>query len=135
MAAIDKRWLRTLNKAGSIETVQTITNSTATQITNYGVTVLTSTLGSTGTTVKNWIMARPVKGINKSIMVDPNSTGVVQIVNYSTTVTYFGTTGNALTFSTGAGTKKVHLVGLSSAVWGITAQSTGVTVAATTVSA
>lgn len=131
--AFVKNPARTMNTAGSMEPIQTITNSTATRIRNYGVTTLASTLGSTGLGLRNWKMDKPKKGLVKTLVVDPNSSAPMQINNYSTTITFFGTTGNALLFSTGAGVRDVTLIGLSSAQWAMTSRSTGVTITATTI--
>jgi hypothetical protein len=120
---------------GSIERIQALTGgSTATRIQNYGVTTITSTAG--GSTAEHaFVLKKPVKGLRKTLLVDPNSTREVLVVADSTTHTLFGSTGNALRFSTGAGTKRAELIGLSATQWALLHASTGVTVVGSTKSA
>jgi hypothetical protein len=125
-----KQYTRVINDAGRMDKVQTITQaSTVTRVLNYGVTVLTNSSAN-----NTFVLDSPVAGLRKDILVDPNSTGEVSVVNRSTATIFFGSTTNSVVFSTGTGVKLLNLVGLSSASWGIVGRSTGLTFAASTVS-
>lgn len=118
---------------GVLERIQSLTQaSTATRVTNFGVTAITSAGSGTAAT-HGFKIRKPVKGMRKAILVDPNSTREVAIYNLSTTITFFGSTANALVFSTGAGHRKIELIGLSATQWGILAQSTGITLIGSTI--
>lgn len=135
MAQFSKQRQREAFSGGIAVAVQALTQaSTATRVTNHGITTITSA-GSGTAGDHGFILQAPFTGITKAIVVDPNSTRTVSVYNQSTGITFFGSTANALTFSTGSGHRKVTLVGLSATSWAITAQSTGVTLVASTVSA
>lgn len=133
--AVKKEYVRTIGRAGWGEFIQALTQATtATRVNNYGVTTITS--AGSGTTVEHaFLMNAPTKGVRKAILVDPNSTRTVGVYNASTAVTYFGSTANALAFSTGAGTREVNLIGLSTSQWAVVSKSTGVTLVASTIGA
>jgi hypothetical protein len=133
---IKKSYQREMHDAGRLDKIQALTQaSTGTRVKNFGVTSITSAGSGTAAT-HGFIMDNPTGGgLRKTLVVDPNSTREVAVYNASTAVTFFGSTGNALVFSTGAGTKQVELVSLSATQWAFTARSTGVTVSATTIGA
>lgn len=118
--------------------VQSLTQATtSTDITNKGVTFIVS--GSTaGGNVFSLAPPR-VKGATKTIVVDVNTTDAVDVVTAaaegsSAAGFFFGTTGQALRFSTGAvAPKRAMLVGQSTSTWAVTYLSTGVTIIGTTV--
>jgi hypothetical protein len=89
----------------------------------------------TNSSVNNtFIMQAPRKGVRKTLIADPNSTGDIVVAQASTSVFWFGSTSNIATFSTGAGVKVMDLVGMSATEWAIVSRTTGVTLAASTVS-
>ena len=126
--AIQKRYLREADTAGSNSKLQALTStSTATEIINFGVTTINS--GST-TGTNSFAMADPKDaGLNKTIAVTVGTTDA-PIVTLSTGVNFFGSTGSTLTFSTGTGEKWLQLVATGATEWAIVAQSTGVTISA-----
>ena len=133
--AVVPTYHKSFSKYGATSYVQNLTQaSTGTRVKRHGTTVITSAAsGSTGT--HGFIMDKPTAGVQKSIVVDANSTRVVQVFNASTGVTFLSSTGNSIAFSTGTGVKFVSLLGLSTSQWAITSQSTGVTTPGSTVSA
>lgn len=133
--AITKQYTRHMLDSGYRESVQALTQaSTATTILNYGVTTITSA-GSGTAGDHGFKLQAPQKGLRKTIVADLNSTRTVSVFNASTACTFFGSTNNAVTFSTGTGLKWVNLVGVSTASWAITGVSTGATLSASTVGA
>lgn len=125
---------RTVADGGFADEVQALTQaSTGTAIARHGVTTITSA-GSGTAGNHGFILKSPEKGLRKTIVADLNSTRTVTIYNQSTAHTFFGSTANSLAFSTGTGLKWVNLVGTSTSVWAVTSASTGVTIAASTVS-
>lgn len=120
-----------LSGAGVRENVQTLTHAdTATALTAYGVTFITST-STSGTNV--FTLPAPKAGYRKTIVVDVNTTDAVDVVPASSVTFLFGSTANGLRFSTGAVTpKRAELVGKTTAVWAVLQLSTGVTVLAST---
>lgn len=121
-----------MSGAGVADAVQALTSTqTGTTVTAYGATFITS--GSTaGSNI--FTLASPVAGYRKSIVVDVNTTDAVDLIHASSASVFWGTTANALRFSTGAVTpKRAVLVGRTSTSWAIEHLSTGVTVQATTV--
>lgn len=132
--AIKKEYQRKVHDAGRSDKLQSLTQaSTATRVSNYGVTSITSA-GSGTAAIHGFIMDAPVQGLRKTLLADPNSTRQVAVYNVSTGITFFGSTANALLFSTGTGYRSVELVGISATQWGVTAQTTGVTLIASTIS-
>lgn len=120
-----------MSAAGVRDATQTLTHAdTATTLKSYGVTFITST-STAGTNI--FTLDAPKAGYRKSIIVDVNTTDAVDVAHASSASVFFGTTANALRFSTGAVTpKRAVLVGKSTSVWAVEYLSTGVTVVATT---
>lgn len=132
---ITKQYTRHMLDSGYTESVQALTQaSTGTRVKNYGVTTITSA-GSGTAGIHGFFLNAPKKGLRKSIVVDLNSTRQVAVYNASTAVTFFGSTNNAVTFSTGVGVKWLELVGTSATVWAVASQSTGVTLSGSTIGA
>lgn len=129
-----KLYNRTVADGGFADEVQALTQaSTGTSIARHGVTTITSA-GSGTAGDHGFVLKSPEKGLRKTIVADLNSTRTVSVFNQSTAHTFFGSTNNALTFSTGLGLKWVNLVGVSTSQWAVTSVSTGVTLSASTVS-
>jgi hypothetical protein len=128
--AITKEYQRRAFTAGQMGKVQSLTNaSTAVRVTNYGVTSISSTAGGTAA-VHAYQMDAPTKGLRKTLVVNAGSTRTVSVDNASTAVTFFGSTEDGISFSTGAGKyRSIELVGLSATQWAVVAQTTGVTLA------
>lgn len=119
--SVKKKFRPVLHRYGDVATVQALTGgSSGTQITNHGITTITSTgNGSAGTIV--YTIAAPIKGIHKTVICDNNSTKLIQVRTPSSAATFYGSTKNSFTFTTGstAAPSSVHLVGLTSAQWAI----------------
>lgn len=128
--AVTKRYTQDIDNLGRRDKVQSLTAATtATWATNYGVTTIANS------SVNNtWVLNAPKVGLRKDILFDSNSTGDLVLIMPTTSITYFGSTSNQVTASTGAGVKYLNLVGLSTSVWGILGRSTGLTFAASTLS-
>lgn len=98
--------------------VQTLTSTqTATNVTNYGLTVLTGT-----STSPTYTLAAPVVGIPKQISLSASSSAAAAgcKLNSNTTGVSFDTTGgNQLTFTT-TSLKGITLVAQSTSKWRIT---------------
>lgn len=111
-------------------TIQTLTAaSTATTITNDGITTIASGTAAS----KTFKLAKPDrKGQVKRIIANMGTTGdVVVLAGPSTAYTFSGSTLGKVTFSTGAGRyRSIELIGVSTAAWIISGRSTGVTPAA-----
>ena len=93
--------------------VQTLTTS-GTEVTNFGVSLLTGTTASIA-----YAMAAPVAGLTKHLVLNPSSSGVTHrctVYTGSTGVSLNSTGANTLTLSTSALTA-VSLVGLSATAW------------------
>lgn len=109
--------------SGATLPVQTLTSTqTATNITNFGLTVLTGT-----TTGPTYTLAAPVVGIQKYLSLTHSSSGATHRcnVNSNTTGVSFDTTGgNQLVFATSA-TRGVSLVAQTTAKWRIVGVYTG----------
>jgi len=112
--------------AGYRSDLQTITLSgvastapVATKAKPSGVTRIVST----GTGGPHFVaLEEPIPGTEKIVIVQRNSTADVALVCHSTKTLFEGTTFNRLTFSTAAefrGAASVHLVGLTTARWGL----------------
>lgn len=113
--------------------VQSLTGaSTATEVTNYGITYIKST-GNGGAGAKVFKIAKPEAGVHKYIVGQVGSTKAISVRTLSSdNVFLLGTTKNSITFATASTytTPVFHLVGLSTAVWAVVspllAQSTAV---------
>ena len=131
---VTKRYTRHVMAGGLADVVQTLTStSTGTAVQSHGVTTIASANAGTAGN-HGFILEAPEKGLRKTIVADLNSTRTVTIYNESTAHTFFGSTSNSVAFTTGTGLKWVNLVGVSTSVWAVTSASTGVTIAASTVS-
>ncbi len=127
--AIVKEYNRPVADAGRIDRVQTlIETDVATNVLNYGVTTLVNTTDDSAF----FVIDLPVQGIRKTVIVDMESTGLVTLISPTTLITFLGSTGNAVVFTTGATPKSVELVGISATQWAVSSQSTGVTLAGST---
>ena len=109
--------------SGLYDDIQTLTgDSTATAVTNYGITFLTVTTGEGTAANLVYTMNSPGKpGIHKYIVADLNSTKLVSVRTASSAGTFYGSTKNSLAFTTGSthtGTV-AHLVSYSSLRWAL----------------
>lgn len=108
--------------------IQTLTSTqTATNATNFGLTVLTAT-----TTGPTYTLAAPVVGLTKFLNITHSSSGVTHraVLRSNTTGVSFDTTGgNQITFATSA-TRGVTLVAQTTAIWKIVGVYTGASIAA-----
>ena len=131
---MEKQNLRQVMAGGMAYKVQRLTGgSTATQVLNHGVTYITSTAGGTAAT-HAYGLQNPQAGLRKVILADVNSTREVKVITASTTVLFYGSTNNAIIFSTGAVLpKRIELVGLSGTEWAVIQTSTGVSLAGSTI--
>ncbi len=129
---IVKEYSRPVADAGRIDRVQTLIETDfATNVLNYGVTTLLNTTDDS----PFFVIDLPVQGVRKSVLADMDSTGIVTLISPTTLITFFGSTANAIVFTTGATPKSVELVGISATQWGVVSQSTGVSLAGSTRSA
>lgn len=128
--SIVKTYNQQVDAYGGSDVVQALT-STGTTVNRHGVTTITASSAGTA----QFAIQGPTAGVRKTIIVDPNSTEDVVVVNQTTSVTFFGTTANIATFSTGAGVKSLELVGLSTTSWAVVSKTTGVTLTGSTLSA
>jgi hypothetical protein len=106
---------------GTRSHVQTLTGaSTGTTVTNYGVTTIASTGNGTADDLI-YSIAEPYQGARKTIIVDNGSTKLVDVRTSSSLTLFFGSTKNAVRFTTGSTglPVSVDLVGISSAVWAV----------------
>jgi hypothetical protein len=126
--AIEKKYIRQYFKAAPVVPVQALTgSSTATQITNFGLTTITHT----STADKSFKLARPIAGAQKTIAVrNGGSTQNIFVRSASTAVTFFPTTSNLLDFA--GANPFITLVGISTSQWAIAARSTGITLTGST---
>lgn len=134
-----KRFRPTFHRFGRIDNLQTITATgasalNATEITNFGVTLIDSAGTGAGHT---FTLAAPRKGVAKTIVVHGpgGSTLPANIQTNSSAVTVGESTGNRIVVSTTADTNGsvIQLIGQSSAAWLLGAPlPTGVTIAAAT---
>lgn len=108
--------------------IQTLTSTqTATNITNFGLSVLTGT-----TTGPTYTLAAPVVGLTKYLSLTHSSSGATHraVVNSNTTGVSFDTTGgNQLTFATSA-LRGISLVAQTTAKWRIVGTYSGASLAA-----
>ena len=108
--------------------VQTLgTSQVATNITNFGLTVLTGS-----TTGPTYTLAAPVAGIQKELSLSASSSGATHraIVNSNSTAVSFDTTGgNQITLATSA-LRGIRLTAQTSAKWRIVGIYSGASIAA-----
>ena len=108
--------------------VQTLTSTqTATNITNFGLSILTGT-----TTGPTYTLAAPVVGVTKFISMTSSSSGATHraVINANTTGVSFDTTGgNQVTMATSA-VRGLTIVGQSTTKWRIAGVYTGASIAA-----
>jgi hypothetical protein len=106
-------------------------SSTVATISNYGLTVLTTDLGT------DFVLAAPEQGCVKEILMTQATTGVFVRANVAgVTAVKFGSTGATVIEFDAAGDKYVRLVGVNSTHWivagsaiGIAPVSTGIVIA------
>lgn len=105
---------------------QTLTSTqTATNITNFGLSILTGT-----TTGPTYTLAAPVAGTLKWISMTSSSSGVTHraVINANTTGVSFDTTGgNVITMATSA-IRGLTLVGASATSWRVAGVYTGASI-------
>jgi hypothetical protein len=96
-------------------------SSTVATISNYGVTVLTTDLGT------DFVLAPPVAGAVKELVMTQATTGVLVRANVAggSGVT-FGSTGATVIEFDAAGDKYVRLLGLSATAWHVAGSAIGV---------
>lgn len=128
--AIVKTYNQQVDAYGGSDVVQAL-SSTGTTVKRHGTTTITAS----GTGTAQYAIEHPVAGVHKTVVVDLNSTQDVVLVNQTTAITFFGSTHNIVTFSTGTGVKALSLVGVSTSAWAIVARTTGVTTSGSTLSA
>lgn len=108
--------------------IQTLTSTqTATNVTNFGLTVLTGT-----TTGPTYTLAAPVAGVTKFLSMTSSSSGATHraVVNSNTTGVSFDTTGgNQITLATSA-LRGITLVAQSTTKWRIAGVYSGASIAA-----
>lgn len=108
--------------------LQTLTGaSTATEITNDGVTTITVTTGEGTAANLVYTLAAPGwAGQRKTILADLNSTKEVTVRTKTSAATFFGSTKNSFVFSTGStyAPSSVDLIATSTVVWAILAANT-----------
>lgn len=110
------RQQRTLpSNEGYLKTnVLTRGSSTVATIPNYGVTVLTTDLGT------DFVLAPPVEGCRKTLIMNQATTGVLVRCNVAgSTGVIFGSTGPTVIEFDAAGDKSVELLGINSTQWHI----------------
>lgn len=87
-------------------------SSTVATIPNYGVTLLTTDLGT------DFVLAPPVAGCRKTLIMNQATTGVFVRANVAgSTGIIFGSTGPTVFEFDAAGDKSVELVGINSTQW------------------
>jgi hypothetical protein len=87
-------------------------SSTVATISNYGMTVLTTDLGT------DFVLAPPVAGCVKEVVMNQATTGVLLRANVAgVTAVKFGSTGATVIEFDAAGDKYVRLVGLNTTAW------------------
>lgn len=99
-----------------------VTGSTATTLKAPGVYTITSTLSAD----KTWQLGDPSENAQVTVFVATNSTKVPVIQTNSSAQTFFGSTTDRLTLTTGQGCVRAEFIGLSTSVWApvITSRST-----------
>jgi hypothetical protein len=131
MAAIQKRYLKEVDTAGSYDAVQAAINSSSTDVNiePFGFTPINAATTESGTTgTVDVVLGDPGgAGVRKSIAVTLGSTKSVTLVMATTTTTFFGSNNDTVVFSTGAGEKFIQLVATSTSEWAVVGASTGLT--------
>jgi hypothetical protein len=107
--AITKSYTREVHDAGRMDKIQTL-DSTGTAVSNFGVTVFTSTA------VGVYPMDAPIAGLRKALVLTADSTSIVVDGDGAT----FGAGSTAIDLQ---GTQGADLIGLSTAAWGVIATS------------
>lgn len=112
--------------AAKIDHVQSLTGkSTGTEINNYGITKIIAVSGTESATAARWIytLAAPETGVEKILLVQADTTETIQVRTGTSLLTFFGSTFNALEWSTnGASTMGppiARLVGVSTDQWAV----------------
>jgi len=131
MKGVDSRYA---NKMREGQDLQSLTGaSTGTEIRNYGPTyiLVTSSTEATGETLSgatgtniSFSLANPVAGAQKQIVIENDSTAIVQVRVAPSSATFIaGTTMNALRWTTGTTDVPawVQLLGLSTTEWAVAA--------------
>lgn len=96
--------------------------STAANVANFGVTVISTT--------KHFVIDNPVPGVRKSLVSIVGTTEAALVSSNSTATVFAGSTNNTLTFDLAQ--EAVTLVGYTTASWLIESNTGGVTLSATT---
>ena len=126
-----KQYMTEVQSGGRRENLQSLIDSTATALKNYGVTSVTNSSDVDQTYL---VGSAPQTGLRLTILGNMDSTGILIIGQASSAITFYGSTNNLITLTTGAGVKVMDLVGLSATSWGIISETTGITLSASTVS-
>ncbi len=126
-----KQYLTEVQTGGRRENLQALVDSTATAIKNYGVTTISNSSDVDQTYL---VGLAPQTGLRKTILGQMDSTGVLIVGQASSAITFYGSTNNLITLTTGAGVKAIDLFGLSATSWGIISPTSGLTFSASTVS-
>ena len=123
---IRKDYLRVVADAGVVDRVQNAT-STGTVLVNYGV----SRISQSGAASTFQLAAPNEVGLRKSIVVDTSTAATsLATVGAETFIGPGGAGGTLTASSAAAGTARaVELVALTTSLWGVTAQTTGITFA------
>lgn len=119
---LEKRFRPELASAGEVSRIQALTGaSTGTQVTNYGVTKIVVTTGEGTAANLVYTLAEPIAGVRKTIIADLNSTKTVEVRTLTSAAVFFGSTKNAVLFSTGSTfpPTNVELLGFSSVQWAV----------------
>lgn len=107
-----------------VEHVQSLAGTdTGTNVTNYGLTYITVESSANGTAAATlpFKLAAPIAGVTKTIIVDNNSTKIIQVRTLTSAATFYGSTKNALQWSTGSTEPPaaIELIGLSTSQWAL----------------
>jgi hypothetical protein len=96
-------------------------SSTVATIANYGLTVITTDLGT------DFVIAPPVQGCVKELVMSQATTGVLVRANIAgVTAVKFGSTGATVIEFDAAGDKYVRLIGLNTTAWHMTGSQIGI---------
>lgn len=116
---IVKEYSRPVADAGRIDKV--VTHATTGALDNYGVSLITADGGV-------FTLGSPRAGLRKTILIENTTAQTTLNINNASTATVFqNSTEDGIVASTAsAGTLRyIDLVGLSTAKWGVTSMSTG----------
>lgn len=102
-----------------------VAGTTATGIPNRGVCTI-----APATANRTYQLAKPLKHEQVTILVNTASTGVATIRTNSSAVTFYGTTFDAFTCTTGQGALGITLTAIASTKWALTSIGTKSTAAA-----